>query len=111
LFQEKDFIKRQLAQLAQFLKRLLSKAREEGDVDTAFDDLRREAEKTLGMPMHFLDLAEPASAVTLLRSGEKVEAYAEILLAQAELSELSGDEASAQALRLRAQAVRDATAP
>jgi len=111
LFEEKDFIKKQLQQLAQFLKRLLSKAREEGDVDTAMDDLRREAEKTLGMPLHFLDIAEPASAVTLLRSREKVEAYVEILLAQAQLSELLGDGASAQMLRQRAEAVRAVIAP
>ena len=106
MFEEKDFIKKQLQQLAQFLKRLLSKAREEGDVDTAMDDLRREAEKTLGMPLHFLDIAEPASVKTLLRTGEKLAAYAEILLAQAELSELMGDAASAQMLRTRAEALR-----
>jgi hypothetical protein len=111
LFQEKDFIKRQLQQLAAFLKRLLSKARDEGDVDTALDELRRQGGETLGVPLHFLDLAEPASVATLLRTREKLEAYAEILLAEAELSEMKGDAASAQALRLRAQAVRGVTAP
>jgi|SRR6516165_2378194 hypothetical protein len=111
MFQEKDFIKRQLQQLAAFLKRLLSKARDEGEVDTALDELAKTGGELLGVPLHFLDVADPKSAALLLRSREKIDAYAEILLTQAELSELKGDAASAQALRLRAQAVRGFTAP
>jgi hypothetical protein len=105
MFQEKDFIKRQLQQLAQFLKRLLGRARDEGDVDTALDELRKHAGELLGVPLHFLDMADPKSAAMLLRSREKIEAYAEILAAQAELSEMIGDGATAQALRARRDAL------
>jgi hypothetical protein len=105
---EKDFFKRQLAQLAQFLKRLLGRARDEGDPQTALDELGRKGGELLGVPLHFLDLAEPASAAVLLRTPEKMVAYADLLAARAELEELSGELARAQASRARAQAVRDA---
>ena len=102
---EKDFIKRQLAQLAQFLKRLLAKARDEGEASTALDEVQKKAGELLGVPLHFLDMADPASARLLLRTPEKIAAYAEILETCAQLSELKGDAASAQALRARAEAL------
>src|SRR5262245_26028669 len=102
---EKDFIKRQLAQLAQFLKRLLAKARDEGEADAALDEVQKKAGELLGVPLHFLDMADPQSAKVLLRTRDKVEAYAQTLETCAALSELKGDAASAQALRARAAAV------
>jgi len=110
-FREKDYLKRQLAELARVLARVLG-LREAGRIDEAREELEQGAATTLGVGYTPLGSVDVATAVALLRTREVAEAYAQLLEVDAELAEAGARGAEPQArtdaLRARAAAVRAA---
>jgi hypothetical protein len=106
-FREKDYIKRQLAELARVLARILG-LHEAGRIDEARAELERGAATTLGVGYAPLGSVDVATAIALLRTRELAEAYAQLLEADAALAPGGGDRADA--LRARAAAVRSQAA-
>ena len=100
-FREKDYLKRQLAELARVLARVLG-LREAGRIDEAREELEQGAATTLGVGYTPLGSVDVATAVALLRTRELAEAYAQLLEADADAGK------RAEALRARAAAVRAA---
>jgi len=107
-FREKDYLKRQLAELARVLARVLG-LREAGRIDEAREELEQGAATTLGVGYTPLGSVDVATAVALLRTRELAEAYAQLLEADADLAAADADDGKrAEALRARAAAVRAA---
>ena len=107
-FREKDYLKRQLAELARVLARVLG-LREAGRIDEAREELEQGAATTLGVGYRPLGSVDVATAVALLRTRELADAYAQLLEADADLDPGGGEPpARAGALRARAEAVRAA---
>ena len=107
-FREKDYLKRQLAELARVLARVLG-LREAGRIDEAREELEQGAATTLGVGYTPLGSVDVATAVALLRTRELAEAYAQLLEADADLAAADADAGKrAEALRARAAAVRAA---
>ena len=108
-FREKDYLKRQLAELARVLARVLG-LREAGRVDEARKELEKGSATVLGVGYTPLGSVDVATAVALLRTRELAEAYAQLLEADADLARASGAEppARADAFLARAKAVRAA---
>ena len=107
-FREKDYLKRQLAELARVLARVLG-LRESGRIDEALEELEKGAATTLGVGYAPLGSVDVATAVALLRTRELAEAYAQLLEANAELAAAGADaDNRTEALRARAAAVRAA---
>jgi hypothetical protein len=102
---EQDFIRRQISQLAEALRRLVGRARETGEVDPALDELAGKGTELLGVPWEILSQTDPASARMLIKP-ERREAYAQLLDAEAELLAQRGDAAAAAARQARARAIR-----
>ena len=106
-FREKDYLKRQLAELARVLARVLG-LREAGRIDEALEELEKGAATTLGVGYTPLGAVDVATAVALVRTRELAEAYAQLLEADADLDPGGGGAppVRADALRARAAAVR-----
>jgi len=101
-FREKDYVKRQLAELARVIARALG-LKEAGRLDEARAELEQGARTVLGVGMMPLGRVDVATAVGLLRSQAGAEAYARLLETEAEF-----DAERADALRQRAKTVRAA---
>src|SRR5689334_15989303 len=97
-FREKDYLKKQIDQAARAIARALG-FKDAGNIDEARAELDRGAKSVLGIGMLPLSRVDPASAVGLLRSRAKAEAYAELLEAQATIED-------SEPLRERARAIR-----
>jgi hypothetical protein len=108
-FREKDYLKRQLAELARVLARALG-LRDTGRIDEARDELEKGAVTAFGVGYTPLGAVDVTTALGLLRTREAAEAYAQLLDCDAELVLARGDGERAGALRIRAQAVRRALA-
>jgi hypothetical protein len=107
---EQDFIRRQISQLAEALRRLVGRARETGEIDPAMEAIAGTGTELLGVPWEILAQTDPASARMLIGAAkpDRIEAYAKLLDAEAELLELRGDAAGAAARKTRAAAIRGA---
>ena len=101
-YREKDYIKRQLAELARVLAAVMG-LKDGGRPDEARAELEKGARSMLGVGMMPLGRVDVATAVGLLRSQAGAETYARLLEAQSELEvpELAGT------LRERARAIRE----
>lgn len=105
---EKDYLGRQVKQLAEAVARTLFGAGADSarDVDAARDKVRRACGEILGIDHMVLDLLDVPSAAIMLRDPHRIGAYAEILEAEAELHRRAGDARMADAQRQRAEALR-----
>ena len=101
-FREKDYLKRQLAEVSRAVARILG-FKEAGKVDEARAELERSARSLLGVGMDPLGRVDVATAVGLLRSRAAAESYAQLLEAQATFEE----EPLSESLRARAKAIRE----
>lgn len=97
----KDYLDRQVEGVARLVAKLLG-LRDAGQPDQASQELEQGARSMLGIGMGPLARVDAASAVGLLRSKARADAYADLLEAEAEL-----DAERADALRERARQVRD----
>lgn len=105
-FREKDFIKRQLAEVARVIARALG-LKEAGQEDEARAVLESGAAAALGVGYASLGAVDVATALGLLRTREGAEGYAQLLECDANLeAEDGGDLARAESLRARAHAIR-----
>jgi hypothetical protein len=104
-FREKDFIKRQLAEVARAIARALG-LKEEGRPDEARAVLESGTAAALGVGYASLGAVDVATALGLLRTREAAEGYAQLLECDASLQDDGGDSARAESLRARAQAIR-----
>ncbi|MGB8259781.1 MAG: hypothetical protein WCE75_05505 [Terracidiphilus sp.] len=86
-FYERDYLKRQLKQVALLLARLLG-LKQAGQLDDARDELARSASEILGLDPAVLGQLNVQMVMQILGSAERVRVYAELVLAEAEL--LSG---------------------
>ena len=102
-FREKDYVKRQLAELARAIAAAFG-LKEAGRLDEARAELERSGRSVLGVSMTTLERVDAATAVGLLRSQGAAEGYAQLLEAQASIAE--DDAERAAALRERARAIR-----
>lgn len=109
-YREKDYIKRQIEMFARLFARVLG-LREAGRRDEALETMRLGAGEILGLEYDTLARVDPASARTLLRDPELVDAYAQMLEVEAEVWAAEGDTARAESMRMRAAKVREADGP
>lgn len=105
-FRERDFLKRIVERLSQAVAAIAGR-RHKVDPEVLVDDLRREREDSLGVPLAVLDVLAPKSVRELLGSDDAVRAYAELLRLEAELLEESGRPAEAASLRARIESLSD----
>jgi len=102
---ERDWLKRQLAELAEAVGRAVGAARTEENIDEALDLLEREARERFGLSPETLDRLDATSVRMMVGDPERMAAWIWILERRAELLEARGDGALAQALRDRAAAL------
>jgi len=95
---ERDYLKRQLKQLALFIARVLG-LQKQGRADEARQELARATSELVGMEPHVLDGLEPSLVAQLVVSPDRLRVYAEIVRAQAGLKRFLGDEEGARAWR------------
>jgi hypothetical protein len=104
-FREKDYLKRQLAELARVLARALG-FKEAGKPVEARAALEAGAVGALGISFATLGAVDVETARGLLRTREGAEGYARLLECEAAIEEDLGDATRAEALRARAGALR-----
>jgi hypothetical protein len=103
-FREKDYLKRQLAELARVIARALG-FKEAGRPEEARAALEEGAAAALGVSYAMLGAVDVATARGLLRTREGADGYAQLLECEASME---ADPERAEALRARAQAMRAA---
>lgn len=102
---EKDFVMRQIRQLAQLVARVVLRARSEGQVASGLEQIREAVESCLGMDYAMLSRIDPASAALLVHDGEVLRTLAWIAAQEGELHESAGDLVTARHQRCRAVAL------
>ena len=102
---EKDFMLRQIRQLAQLIAQIVLRARAEGQYASGLEEVRATMAGGLGMDYEMLGQIDPASATLLAHDGEAVRTLAWITAQEGDLLEESGDPAAAQDQRRRALAL------
>ena len=104
-FREKDYIKRQLAELVRVIAHALG-LKEAGRPEEARAALAQGATGPLGVSYATLGAVDVATALGILRTRAAAEGYAQLLECEASIEEDAGDVTRAAALRARAAAVR-----
>ena len=104
-FREKDYIKRQLAELARVIAHALG-LKEAGHPEEARAALAQGAAGPLGVSYATLGAVDVATAAGILRTRVAAEGYAQLLECEATIEEDAGNADRAAALRARAQAMR-----
>lgn len=102
---DKDYLGRQIKQLAELLARLLSLGKA-GKQDEAEESLAAGARELLGFEYRTLLVVDSRSAAELLGTKTKIEAFIGLLEAEAELAETLGDLARAASRRAHAEEMR-----
>jgi hypothetical protein len=97
----RDYLKRQLKQLALFLARAMG-LQKRGRLDEARQELAQATSELVGMEPDVLGGVEPALVARLLASPDRLRVYAEIVRANAGLKRVLGDEDGARVLGERA---------
>ena len=106
---DRDLIMRQL----RFLQQLLARARKtqaEQDFDGALEQLRNGYREALALPHELLSRVDVSSALLMLRTPERRQAYLELLRAESETLRAQGDTSAAQLVELRTTQVERAVA-
>ena len=104
---EKDYLKRQLAELARVIARALG-LREAGRSEEARVALEEGAAAALGTSWAALAAVDVQTALGILRTPAAAEGYAQMLGAAAAIALDLGDPAHAESLEARAAALRTA---
>jgi hypothetical protein len=102
-FREKDYLKRQLAELARVIARALG-LKEAGRPEDARTALEEGAASALGVSYAMLGGVDVATARGILRTREGAEGYAQLLECEAQVE---ADAQRAEVLRARARALRE----
>ncbi|HVP14551.1 MAG TPA: hypothetical protein VMS88_03340 [Terriglobales bacterium] len=102
---ERDFIVRQVKQLAQAVARIVAKAHDDGQYASGLEALRTAMQAGVGKELELLRRLDPASASVLAHDPEVLDALAWITAQESDLLSGTGDAASAQELRRRALAL------
>jgi hypothetical protein len=102
---ERDYIRQQVRQLTEFVRRLLSRAESDKRVEEALDDVSSAAGRLLGMEQALLDRLTPTSAATVLRDVDRIRTYAAICACEAELSSRLREPRTAERRATRAAAL------
>ncbi|MGK3997003.1 hypothetical protein [Sorangium sp. So ce1024] len=100
-FRQRDYLLRMIEQLAEAIGRIAG-LRRAGQLDEAELLVRTTADGLFGPMRDMLDRLDAGGASTLLGDHEKIGAYAALCAEQAEILELRGRAAQAQAERRRA---------
>jgi hypothetical protein len=98
---EKDYVKRQIKQLAKAIAQALNLGRR-GQLEDAEERIRAACGESLGLDFELLAMLDCNRVVAALGSAERVRAYAALMEAQAELEDLANRPESARASRARA---------
>ncbi len=104
-FREKDYLKRQLAELARVIARALG-FREAGRPEDARAALEEGAAGALGVSYATLGAVDVDTVRGILRTREAADGYAQLLECEAALEEDARNAPRAEALRARARALR-----
>jgi hypothetical protein len=105
-FREKDYIKRQLADLARVIAHALG-LKAAGRPEEARAALSQGAAGPLGVSYATLGAVDVETAAGILRTRAAAEGYAQLLECEATIEEEAGDVARAASLRARATALRN----
>jgi hypothetical protein len=108
-FIDRDVIMRQLRFLQQLLARVL-KTQAEQDFPTALDQLHNGYREVLGISHDVLSRIDANSALLMLRTPERRQAYLELLRAEAEMQRAAGDPKAAESLARRVTQLERAAA-
>lgn len=98
---ERDHILRMIQQLAAAIGRILGLKRA-GKLDEALAAVRETADGIFGPLLRTLDALDAQSAASLLGSGEKIDAYAQLTAEEGSIQELKGAARRGRALSRRA---------
>ncbi len=98
---QRDYILRMIEQLAEAMARIVG-ARKAGDLHQARQLLRETADGLFGPLCGMLEKVDAASAAMLLADGEKIRAYAALVVEEANILEQEGELGRAKSLRRRA---------
>lgn len=104
---ERDFILRQIQQLARMVAQIVLRARSEGSYETGLEQVRSALAGGLDVDYEMLSRIDPASAALLVRDGEVLRTLAWIVAQESELRRGAGEVAEAERLRRRALALYD----
>ena len=102
---ERDFVLRQIRLLAQFVARIVARARADGQYASGLEAVRATMEDGLGKDYPMLRRLDPSSAALLVHDGEVLRTLAWIAAQEGDLLQGAGDPAAAQDLRRRALAL------
>jgi hypothetical protein len=105
-FREKDYLKRQLAELARAIALALGH-RQAGRPEEARVALEEGAAAALGASYAMLGAVDVATARGILRTRAGADGYAQLLECEAAIEEEGGDAARAESLQARARAMRE----
>jgi hypothetical protein len=101
LFDEKDYVQRQIKQLAKAVARAMSLGRG-GQLEDAQEGIRAACGEGLGFDLELLAMLDCQRAIAALGSAERVRAYAALLEAQADIEDFANRPEAARAFRVRA---------
>lgn len=104
---ERDFVVRQIRQLADAIARLVLGRPATAELDQAEEALRAAARDALKVDAQLLDRLAAESARTLLATPARMAAYVEVLSAQAILARAAGDIRRADSLTARVRALQE----
>lgn len=103
-FRDRDFLKRMIEQLSQLVTSIAGKRRQVPP-EVLVDQLRREKEDLLGVPLVVLDSLPPAAVRDAVGGDQALAAYREVLALEAELLDEAGRPDQAAAVRQRLQSL------
>jgi hypothetical protein len=103
LDEERDFLRQQIKKLAAALARIVLGVKGAGEADVALAEARRAVDEILGVPTELLDRLDAGTAAGMLRTPDRLRAYADLCAARFEILRQQGvvkDELRERALLL-----------
>lgn len=99
-----DYLMRMIAEAMQVLRRIAG-LRQEGRLDEALEAVDRSVERLLGPLAGLVPRLDAATAAQFVGNPDQILAWAQLVMAEAEIRELQGDFGRAESLRQRALAL------
>lgn len=90
---EKDWLKRQIAELSRVLAALVLRARQDRSYESGLEAVRAIGRDHLPVPCELLERLDPASVRAMLGDGAALDTWALVTLAEAAVAEDAGDAA------------------
>lgn len=103
-FRDRDFLKRMIEQLSQLVASIAGKRRGVPP-EVLVDELRREKEDLLGVPLVVLDSLPPAAVRDAVGGDRALAAYRDVLALEAELLDEAGRADEAAVVRRRLESL------